>query len=67
MKKGRVSKSDAFFTGDFSSVCGVRGKDAPRIEWQRGNWAHACDFHNNDLVRGTKNGQESTIGSNNIQ
>ncbi|CAF1100871.1 unnamed protein product [Brachionus calyciflorus] len=47
MKKGSVSKNNAFETWDKSMICGViiDGK----IQWN-GNWAFGCDFKNNDLT-----------------
>jgi len=58
MKKGFVTKSNAFYNGDTTSICGVCNSFVPSItevdsqkviEWQTGDWAYGCDFDGNSL------------------
>lgn len=43
MKKGAVTKADAFETADKSMVCGV----VPN--WNGNDWAPSCDFKGRDM------------------
>ncbi|CAF3173251.1 unnamed protein product [Rotaria sp. Silwood2] len=54
MKKGNVSKADAFPTNDTTMVCGVnkddqKGVPISTVQWNGMNWARSCDFNGNDL------------------
>ncbi|CAF1247537.1 unnamed protein product [Rotaria sordida] len=54
MKKGTVSKDDAFPTNDTTMVCGVNkdgqeGVPNSTVQWNGMNWAPSCDFNGNDL------------------
>ena len=54
LKKGNVSKNDAFSTNDPAMVCGIingnqyEGPNSTVI-WNGNNWATSCDFINNGL------------------
>ncbi|CAF3415938.1 unnamed protein product [Rotaria sp. Silwood1] len=54
MKKGNVSKDDAFPTNDPSMVCGIRDDSQQcvtifTVEWNGATWTRSCDFFGNDL------------------
>ncbi|CAF3678835.1 unnamed protein product [Rotaria sp. Silwood1] len=54
MKKGNISKADAFSTNDTTMVCGVNKDDqnvvpTPTVQWNGQTWARSCDFNGNDL------------------
>ncbi|CAF5105163.1 unnamed protein product, partial [Rotaria sp. Silwood1] len=53
LKKGTVSKADAFLTNDTSMVCGVRDDDRYIfvVQWNGQNWARSCDFNGSDLSK----------------
>ncbi|CAF0916089.1 unnamed protein product [Brachionus calyciflorus] len=56
--KNGITKTDAFYTYNMSMVCGVvRSKVDDKIDW-KGNWAHACDFKDNDLKNEKSSGEE---------
>jgi hypothetical protein len=45
MKRGDVSKNDAFDINDGSNVCGIMD-----VNWNGNNWALACDFRGGDFA-----------------
>ncbi|CAF2065357.1 unnamed protein product [Rotaria magnacalcarata] len=54
MKKGLVSKNDAFQTNDSTTMCGLTndcrsGSTSSSIRWSRSDWAQGCGFRENDL------------------
>ena len=54
LKKGNVSKDDAFVTNDPSMVCGIvydsqHQTENSTVSWNGQNWATSCDFIDNDL------------------
>ncbi|CAF1003860.1 unnamed protein product [Adineta steineri] len=50
MKKGSISKSDAFESHGRNKICGVvQNEGGHGINWNGNNWAHNCDFKENDL------------------
>ncbi|CAM4965597.1 unnamed protein product, partial [Rotaria socialis] len=54
MKKGLVSKNDAFQTNDSTTMCGLTndcrsGSTSSSIRWNRSDWAQGCGFRENDL------------------
>jgi hypothetical protein len=54
MKRGLVSKNDAFYNNDSSMVCGVINNCLPgstglTLPWHKDHWAHSCNFCGNDL------------------
>ncbi|CAF4693478.1 unnamed protein product [Rotaria sp. Silwood2] len=58
MKKGNVSKADAFTTNDVNMICGVRdniqqGVTNSIVVWNGQNWARSCDFNGNSLSQVT--------------
>ena len=48
MKKGAVSKSDAFASSNQGKVCGIVANSSGQVKWN-GNWAYACAFKGRDL------------------
>uniref|UniRef100_A0A915JBS5 Apple domain-containing protein n=1 Tax=Romanomermis culicivorax TaxID=13658 RepID=A0A915JBS5_ROMCU len=62
MKRGTVSRNNAFDTDDKSIVCGIfeekmGGNRGGGIQWN-GNWAMGCDFRGNDLSNAQIRGED---------
>ena len=53
LKKGPVTKADAFEVSDHLKICGLSALaniTGRGIVWQ-GDWAYACDFRENNLSK----------------